>query len=373
MPDRILIIRLSALGDILHALPMLAAIRKAKRDAHIGWLVEDRAASLLQGHPMIDALHVVPRKAMKAGKLKALAGPMRALRAELRAQRYDFAIDPQGLTKSALWARLSGARRRVGFRGEDAKELSRFCYNTSVAPAPDEFHVIRRNLALLRPLGIENPAVEFPLHLPKLAEQKAKLIWGTANAEAPRVVINPGAGWPTKQWPAEEFGRLGQRLADECDARVVIAWGPGEEPLLKRALDAAAAAPSRGGGSPLSTGHLQSTAIGPAPGVYPLPETAFVELGAVVKTASLFVGGDTGPTHLAAALGVPVVSPFGASDAKRNGPWGAASRVIQLSDPPCIPCWKTSCAYAEPLACLKRITLEQVAALCLEALASKGN
>ncbi len=360
-PPRILFIRLSALGDVVHALPVLAAARAEFPDAFIGWLVEDRAAPILQDHPLLNALHVLPRKALRENWLAAARGPIRDLVRELRAQRYDAAIDFQGLTKSAIWTRISGARRRVGFRGEDAREISRWFYNEAISPSSTDVHVIQKNLSLLRAVGIENPLVRFPAHLPTSAHQRAETIWGEADPTFPRIVMNPGAGWPTKQWPAENYGKLAAELARRISARVALAWGPGEEPLVRAALSAA--------GAPESD---PSSSIGPRPGVYLMPPTSFVELGAAVARAQLFIAGDTGPAHLAVALGVPTLGLYGASDPKRNGPWGVKNRVIQLTDPPCIPCWKTRCAWKEPLACLERIRVEQALVVCSEILSTTG-
>lgn len=354
---RILIIRLSALGDILHALPVLAAIRRAKPNAHIGWIVQDGGAELVQGHPMLDRVHVIPRRAMKKMGAMERLGVLRKLREEIRAEGYEIAIDLQGLAKSAIWGWMSGARERVGFRGEDAGELSGLLYKCAITPPTDARHVIMKNLSLLRPLGISEPEVEFPVHFTDATKQRAREIWGEANSDAMRVIINPGAGWVTKQWPAARYGELAARLAKERGARVAVAWGPGEEALVREAISAAH-------GVTNAAVDFSTRAIPPAPGVYPMPATSFVELGATISLAQLFVAGDTGPLHFAAALGVPTVAIFGASDPIRNGPWGERTRVIQLTEPECIPCWKTKCTWSEPLACLKGIDVNRVMAAC---------
>lgn len=355
---RILIIRLSALGDILHALPVLAAIRRARPNAHMGWIVQDGGADLLQGHPMLDRVHVIPRRAMKKMGIGEKLGTLRRLRSELRAEQYEIAIDLQGLAKSAIWGWLSGAPVRVGFAGEDARELSGLMYNRAVSPPHEARHVIQKNLSLLRALEIHDSQVEFPIHFSDATRIRAREIWGELDSGAPRVMINPGAGWVTKQWTAARYGELAGQLFKDHGARVVIAWGPGEEPLVREALAA------------VGTGVLDFTAraVPSAPGVYALPATSFVELGAAIAQSHLFVAGDTGPLHFAAALGVPTLAIFGASDPARNGPWGERTRVIQLSDPKCIPCWKTKCTWSEPLACLKGIHVGEVSKLCDELL-----
>lgn len=362
LPQRkILLIRLTALGDILHVLPAISAIRAAMPNAFLGWLVEDSGAALVQGHPQLDAVHIVPRKAWHQNPFKALTGPMRDLVSELRREQYDVAIDFQGLSKSALWTKLSGAKQRIGFGGEEAREVSRFFYNASVHPRADQMHIVQRNLSLLRPLGIENPAVTFPVHLKPEVERFADELWGDLGDKYARVVMNPGAGWETKKWPAASYGRLAAELVRDAGARVVLAWGPGEERLVQTALEA-------GGEGGRRISKRGSGPIPTEPGIYPLPSTSFVELGAFIRRAHLFVGGDTGPTHFAAALGVPTLGLYGASDAKRNGPWGPQSRSIQLDEPPCIPCWKTYCAWDEPLACLTHIHVTRVRDLCFKML-----
>jgi lipopolysaccharide heptosyltransferase I len=362
MDPSFLLIRLSALGDVLHGLPLLAALRRAHPDARIGWLVEDRAAPLLMGHPLLDELHVLPRRAWKRNPFTALAGPLRELHRDLRRAQYQTAIDLQGLTKSAFWAKLCGAPQRIGFAGDEAREVSRFFYNHPVHPPADRRHVVQRNLSLLASLGVDAAPVEFPVHLSTEDRAWSDWTWGSGDETNPRVVVNPGAGWPTKQWPAERYGELAAALARDIGARVAVAWGPGEEPLAAAALRAA-------GCDAGAVGADDAPPIDGRPGVYALPRSTFTRLGAIVARAHLFVGGDTGPTHLAAALDVPTLGLYGASDARRNGPWGKRSRSIQLTSPPCIPCWQTNCEYEpEPLACLKGIEVERARRLCLELL-----
>ena len=362
MKSRILLIRMSALGDIIHALPALSALRKARPDAHIGWLVEDAGAPLLEGHPLLDTVHVLPRKAWRKNPFTTLAGPIRNLATELRSLRYDVAVDFQGLTKSAFWAKLCGAKDRIGSGGEGAKEVSRFFYSRPVHPAADQSHVIQKNLSLLRPLDVQNPEIEFHVHLAKESLEWGEKMWGDCGDRFARVVINLGAGWKTKRWPAAAYGRLAKALVEEAGARVVFAWGPGEETLLQTALEAVGQR-----ADPPKASNADS--IGAEPGLYALPPSTFTQLGAILRRAHLAVGGDTGPTHLAAALGIPTLGIYGASDAKRNGPWGAHCAVIQRDDPPCVPCWRTHCDWEEPLACLTHISVETVRDECLRLLA----
>lgn len=274
MADRILIIRLSALGDILHALPVLGQLRAAFPKAHIGWLVEPSGAPLLEGHPMLDALHIFPKKAWSANKWAALRGPLRGLRDELRAARYEVAIDVQGLTKSAAWGWAAGIPRRIGFKGPQSRELAGLLATERVLPAADLHHVVRKNLALLAPLGIAMPdPITFPVHLPEAARAAASRILGEDADAAPLVLMNPGAGWATKIWAPERYGALARTLVESHGVRVAMAWGPREEPLVSAAL---AAAGQHG------EVDFNSAAVPAAPGIYPLPPTRFIELGAVI-------------------------------------------------------------------------------------------
>lgn len=365
MSQRILIIRLSALGDIIHGLPVVAALRHAFPDAHLGWLVEDRGAALLANNPTLDRLHILPRSAVKKDlkkrPLATLSGPLAALVRELRRERYTISIDLQGLTKSAIWGPLSGAGMRIGFRGADAREMSRWFYNEAVAPAEDRVHVVEKNLSLLTPLGITKPSIEFPFRLDETTLRRGRELWNPElNLEGkapPRVILNVGAGWPTKMWPAPSFGELGARLVKRNGACVALAWGPGEEAAARAALSA-------GKKAGLNSDQLGHNGLRSRPGLFIAPPTTFMESGGMIAAANLYVGGDTGPTHMAAALGIPVVSPFGASDAKRNRPLGAEGETLQLAEPPCIPCWQTECTWKEPLACLTHISVDRVYGAC---------
>ena len=354
MAPRILIIRLSALGDIIHALPLLAAIRDRWADAHVGWLCEPAGAPLLEGHPLINRLHVAPRGAWKQGMLSAVGGPKPPLVGELREERYEVALDVQGLTKSALWPWLARIPRRLAFHAPDARELSGPLATERVRPSPQRRHVAERNLALLGPLGIDVPeSISFPVHLPDAAKSRAVEILDGDNT--PLVIMNPGAGWETKIWPPERYGELARRLIKKHECRVALAWGPGEERLVTRA--AGDTATDRG--AAFNRAHLDK-----GPGLHILPATSFVKLSAVLAHARLFVGGDTGPTHMAAALGVPTVSMMGPLDARRNGPHGAHCTTIQHAIPRRAPFWRNHRSWCDPRTDLRRVGVDEVYEAC---------
>lgn len=317
---RILIIRLSALGDVVHALPSLARLREALPEATIGWAVEDRAASLLQGHPQLDRLHVVPRGAwanlVKKDPLAVLRGLRRQAR-ELRAGRYDVTLDFQSNTRSAALAWLSGAPRRIGQPKPFAKEAARLFATESPPPVGKTVHKIERNLQLLLPLGITGPAPRPLIPEPEALGAAADAI---AAGARPLVVIHPGVSvfGALKAWPEERFAALGARLAAD-GARVLFAWGGAAEERLARSLAAA------------------------APGTEAAPRTAgILGFAALLRRADLVVGVDSGPLHLAAAVGAPVLGLYGPKHPQTYGPFWGPHEVVR-SGIECSPCRYRRC------------------------------
>lgn len=295
---RILIVRLSAIGDVIHGMPVLCALRERFPHAHISWVAERLGAKLLEGHKALDELIVVPR-----GWLKKPAEVWR-LRKKLRAIRPQVTIDMQGLAKSAIAARLSGCRRRIGFGDEKGRELSTWL-NTELVVAPDT-HVIDANLRLLGPLDIHQPEVRFDLpELPMAALAADRTIhqFGFQDGFA---IINPGAGWPSKLWPAERFGAVAKYLGEHWRMHSLVVWAGDKEKA-----DAATIVAHSGGQARIA------------------PPTNLPELAAVTRRGQLFVGSDTGPMHLAVAVGVPSVGLFGPMPAERNGPYGCKHISIQ--------------------------------------------
>jgi lipopolysaccharide heptosyltransferase I len=296
-PVRILIVRLSAVGDVVHGVPVLNALRAAFPQAFLAWVVEQRAASLLRGHKSLDELIVVPR-----GWLKSPAAVWR-LRRRLRSMRFDLTIDLQGLTKSAVAAWLSGAPRRIGFGGANGRELSPWLNNQRVVSTAR--HVIDCNLELLRPLGIESPEVRFDLPESPDDGAAAERIIREAKLEGRFAVINPGAGWPSKLWPPERFAAVARHLGGRGVPTVVV-WGGQQE----RDWAAGIVAGSDG------YGRLA-------------PATSLTELAALARRACLFIASDTGPLHIAAAVGTPSIGLYGPMSGQRNGPYGSKHVILQ--------------------------------------------
>jgi len=294
----VLIVRLSAVGDVIHGMPVACALRDAFPEAHLSWLVEERAAALLQGHPALDELITVPR-----GWLKSPSTVWR-LRKRLRALAPDVTIDIQGLSKSAIAAWLSGARRRIGFDGANGRELSRWL-NTELV-APGGVHVIDCNLELLKPLGIPSPQVRFDVPVDPAAKAAADRMIRRLGLDGGFALMSPGAGWVSKLWPPKRFAEVAAHLVHAWQLPTIVAWGGKKEQAMAHELVAA------------SEGYA-----------WQAPPTSLPELAALARRARIFVASDTGPLHLAAAVGTPCVGLFGPMPAERNGPYGAQHVAVQ--------------------------------------------
>ena len=311
--ERILIVRLSAMGDIIHALPAITALRRAKPDIQVGWLVEERWAELLCSRPaeymaarsprkpLVDWIHVANFKTWRKALLQAQTWrEMGASRREVREKEYGVTLDLQGAIRSAVAARGTGAKIRIG-SAEPREGPARMFYTRQVEARGA--HVVEQALALAsaiagQPLEYADPLFPAGSATEAWAEQFGRDLGGR-----PLAILNPGAGWGAKCWPAESFGTVARALA-ERGVTSVVNHGPGEEPLAEAVRDS-----SGGAARPVNC------TIG--------------ELIALTRRASLFVGGDTGPMHLAAALRVPVVALFGPTRPERNGPYATRSVVLR--------------------------------------------
>jgi len=314
---RILIVRLGALGDIVHALPALAALRRTFPEAQIDWLADARHRSVLDlvsGVSKVVAIETTRR-------WNRLLSSVR----ELRATRYEIALDLQGLLKSAVLTRASGAHRVLGFERSALREPLAAMFYSEQHPVDDRGHVIRKNLALAEAAGASPGPVVFPFVVPPLPP----------GIEPPYVLINPGAGWPNKQWPPDRFGALAAWIQQRYGLHSLVAWGPHEE-----ALGAAVVTHARGAAQVA-------------------PRTSIGDLLAIAKAARLVVSGDTGPMHLAAAVGTPLVGLFGPTNPARNGPFDPADESVARFEG-CVCHHERRCR--RETACITTITLDEVCA-----------
>jgi lipopolysaccharide heptosyltransferase I len=308
---KVAVVKLSSIGDVVHALPVAVALKRSSAALQVSWIAEAREAALLAGHPAIDEVIVADTRGWRRARprLTAARAALGVTRA-LRRRGFDVAIDLQGLIKSGLLTAATRAPRRIGFAAPFRRERpSALFTNENVRPPASARHVVDQYLALLRPLGITDTAVEFGIPIDAAAETRADELLARAGIKAHDrlVLVNPGAGRPNKRWPVERFRELARRLADEVGARVVLLWGPGEEDDA-RAVAAGAA------------------------GALIAPPTTLRELVALARRARLVIAGDTGPLHIAAAVGTPCVGFYGPTSGVRNGPYGAGHRVLQGED-----------------------------------------
>lgn len=322
---RILIVKLGSIGDIVHTLPVLAAIRGALPRAEISWVVERRSAEILRDNRILKSLIEVDTKALRRWPVsgETLLAPRRQLR-RLRASSFDIALDFQGLLKSATIARLSGAPRRYGFAREALREpASRFLLTKTIR-VPLHSHVIVKNLSLASAaLGISVPndptQFEFPTYTSRAHEFEAEE--AAAGADGRYAILNPGGGWPTKLWSAERFGQLADELWTHFGLTSIVTYGPGEMELAERVQSS-----SKTGRARLANVSLKG----------------FYELA---RRAAVYVGGDTGPTHLAVAAGAPVAGLFGPTEWWRNGSPRPTDICIERNDIDCrTDCHRRSCS-----------------------------
>lgn len=296
--ERILVVRLSSLGDVVCTLPAVAALRQAHPDARIDWVVERRWYPLIEGNPGLNDIVLLDRGS---------AGSFAFAAWKLRTARYATAVDFQGLYKSALLARLSGAPERVGFSRRLAREPMAAAFYTRRIVATG-VHVVEQYMGLAKALGASDLQYRYPLRVRPAADALLAKKLAMEGLED-FFVISPGGGWRSKCWPAERFGELHRQINRETGLRGVVSFGPGERDVAEAVRQA--------GGTP-------------APVVL---EIDVAELMALLRRARLVVAADSGPLHLAVALGTPVVGLYGPTTAERNGPFNSADIVVRNALP----------------------------------------
>jgi len=366
-PASILVVRLGAVGDVIRTLPAVSCLRRSYPRARIGWAVEEPSREILEGHPDIDEVFVLSRRTLKAGLTPAGAGPaathVRGYLHALHESGFEWAVDFQGTLKSALIARRSGARRVFGLGRGHAREYAHLLYTDPVAIPPDhggmEGSVIpqarmsrtARALRLVSALGADISAPRVALPVWEEAATTARRFLDNAAPGRPRVLIFPGTSEAQafKRYPAALFARMADGIVDGFSSTgggtVIIGWGPGERPIAEEVVR-----------SMRRAGLLA-------------PPTRLRELGEILRQCDLFIGSDTGPMHLAAAVGVPIVSLYGPTDPEVNAPYTEAPHLSFVGDVTCRPCRNRGC---QNRSCLRLIDPEMVSRRAVELLPACG-
>lgn len=322
-PKKILIIKPSSLGDIVHSLPFLNAIRERFPKAEIHWVIAKGFEDLLTGHPMVKKIWVINKDMWKKlTQITSSFNEIRNLLRELRKEKYDIVIDLQGLLRSGVITGATGSPVRIGF--EEAREGSRFFYTCKVEGGKG-IHAVDRYLKIAEFLGCNITEVCFPLPL----YANSSLVVHNSLPSEDYAVMVPGARWKTKKWPPEKFGELASLLP----IRTVIIGGKGDKGIVKEILA-------------FSSGKTVSL----------VGETDLKGLIEVVRRSLFMISNDSGPMHIAAGLGIPVFAIFGPTDPMRTGPYGRSHAIIR-EDLLCSPCFKKKC---DDMKCMESLSVEKV-------------
>ena len=319
---RILIVRMSALGDIVHALPVLSAVRAVHPDVEVDWLADRKYAGILS---FVDGLAQCITGRPELSKAVSV----------MRARDYDVAIDLQGLLKSASMARLSGATRVIGFEQSALRERAAAWFYSETATVAADAHIIHKNMSVLPLLEVPDTNITFPFVIPPSSIADHVAADATARGANGFALINPGAAWPNKRWPPERFGAIARHLRDRQGLRSFVLWGGDEAPLADAVVHGSSAAAVRA------------------------PVTTLGDLLALSARAALMVSGDTGPVHIAAAMRTPIVGLYGPTWPERNGPWDADDIVVSRAEA-CECHHKRECRRGAAEMCLNEISIESV-------------
>jgi heptosyltransferase-1 len=336
---RVVLVRLSALGDIIHAWPLAEALRDARPDMHLTWVVEEPLQAMVAGHPAVDSVFTA---ATKRWRRQPLAARTRAEIARLRTRFHelqpDLAIDPQGVLKSAVITRWTTAPRRVGLARPWRRErLAGLAYTSTVPGSARHRHVVASNMELVRSIG-GVPPINLPRPDGRWLLRRASELPSPAPWDSRPIVLLPGAGQTKKMLPVATLSEVARRLA-ALPSAVVIAWGPGER------------------------SRAETVASGAGSGVHLAPPTNLDQLVTLLAGALLVIGGDTGPVHLAASLGVPTLGVYTVTDWQRNGPLGPRVSVASgISD------GSTGTASSPRATPSRAVTAHQIVALARELL-----
>ena len=335
---KILIIKLSAIGDVVQTLPALEAIKRTFPDSEITWVVEEPAAGILEGHPLINRLLISQRSAW----LRLLKNPFTAWQGLssiirfvriLRSITYDIAIDFQGLLKSGVIIGIARAGRKIGF--DRTREFSYVFLNERLPAYDIEKHALERYLDIAKYLGAKDVLPACALSIEQEQEKINRRMQAVKSPGRRLVIMNPGARWTTKLWPEKNFAELADRLIQEKNVTVIFSGGPEDRRMIERIL------------SLMKHGGIENWA----------GQTTLKELAALASASDLFITTDTGSMHLAAAVGAKVLALFGPTAPWRTGPYGPSNTVVR-SGIDCSPCFQRTCE--KNVQCMAGITVEDV-------------
>jgi len=335
--QKFLIIKLSSIGDIVHALPFLRSLREHHPNAHIAWMVEESFQELLECNSDLD--EVIPvrikhwRKNLSINSWREIS----KIRQLLKDREFDWTFDLQGLIKTGVIASMIGAPNRAGFHRDNCREKINTWFNNRRSQyVPNGNHVVDLCLSQLSILGNFDSRVEFPLLISAENERVSETFMqeNPELAGKPIVGINPGAGFPTKMWSLKRYTQLADRMVSELGFSILLTWGPGEEDMAREIASAME--------------HKSWTA----------PATTIAESIGLYKKLSLFVGSDSGPFHICAALGIPTVTVWGPTHPNRNGAYSTHHQAV-YHELNCSFCWKRQCPLGTT-ECMEKVTVENM-------------
>lgn len=315
-----LIVKLSAIGDVVHTLPAVAALRQAYPDSRITWIAERSAATILVGNTTIDELIIIDtkrwrKKFWQPSIWKEIIQTIK----KLHTIPIDIAFDFQGLLKSGLIALLSGSKKRLGFSNNGLREKASRLFLSQQVDVNDQAHIIEKNLQLVATLEVRNQnAYQFPISTSSQDEEYITNLLGKYNLSQ-FAIINPGGGWPTKIWSPTYFGQIGDWLWENYQLASLVTFGPGEENLAQSVVKAS------------RLGHTYQI------------DTSLKQFISLARRAAIFIGGDTGPLHLAAACNTPIVGIYGPTIASRNGPFDPKDITVGLDLNCRVNCHRRKC------------------------------
>jgi len=338
---KILILRLSAVGDVIRTLPAVKTIKTNFPAASITWIVEEPSKALIESQPEIDEVILFPRRRWSEG-IKSLKGwwktigEIRKFIQSLRKKKFDLVLDFHGILKSGLLSFLSGSPQRIGFERRSSKEGNFLFSNIKVKLPKERISRFERNFNLLKGIGLEVQPKDYPLLIPAEDRECVKSFFDQLfpPLKSPSIAIHPGTSPKTlyKRWLPDQYAQLADRLVREMEATVLFTWGPGELDWVKR----------------IQGRMKESSVLGPH-------TISLTQLGEVYRHCDLYIGGDTGPMHIASLMGIPVVVIYGPTDPVLNEPFGPHRKVIKNVG--CNPCRDRSC---KKLKCLEEITVDDV-------------